>query len=478
MKILLIVPNIESFDHMPCLSIAYLKGFLNSKKKHESIIVDLAFNRNNWKEHIVNKINFHKPDIIGFSVLSFNYPFALKIAKYIKKRFKIKIIFGGVHAILAPEDVIENKEVDIVCIGEGEQVLQELLDHELNCEKVKGLWYKKNGQIVKNQKRKLIENLNNLAFPDFSDFDIKHYFKINHNHFPIMASRGCPFSCTYCSNHALRRRLDGNYVRFRNVDNVLKEIELRVKQYKDKGIRFLYFFDDTFILKKNFVIKFCNKFKENGFHKIIGWTANVRANLVTDDIIKIMKNAGCYETRMGVESGNDYILTEVYNRNMTTLQLLDAFRIIKKNGMQLRLDFIYGAPYETLSMMDESYELAKKSKADNVFFAKLYPFPGTEIKKICENEKTINYDLNFKAKGMPPVEKTKYVTNTQMNDFKNKINKWQTTNYFREGFQLKGFKFLSDIALFLIYTKFKYDLEFNQIFRWNVRNYKLEKLSK
>lgn len=77
---------------------------------------------------------------------------------------------------------------------------------------------------------------------------------------------------------------------------------------------------------------------------------------------------------------------------------------------------------------------------------------------------------------MPPVEKTKYVTNNQINDFKNKINKWQASNYIKEGFKLKGLKFLSDIAIFLIYTKFKYDLEFNQIFRWNIRNYKLDKI--
>lgn len=474
MKILLIVPNIESFDPMPCLSVAYLKGFINSKKKHFANIVDLAFNRKNWQEYIKNKINLYKPDIIGFSVLSFNYPSALKIARYIKKNYKIKIIFGGVHAILSPEDVIVNDEVDIVCTGEGEYLLQELLDNNLKCDKIKGVWYKKNGKIIKNTKRKLVENLDVLAFPDFSDFDIKHYFKVNHNHFPIMASRGCPFSCTYCSNHALRKQLIGKYVRFRSINNVLKEIEIRINQYKKLGLEFLYFFDDTFILSKDFVKEFCFKYKQKNYYKIIRWTANVRANLVTDNIIKMMKKAGCYEARMGVESGNDYILNDVYNRNMTRDQLLKAFKIIKENDVQLRLDFIYGAPSETLSMMEDSFDLAKNSKADNVFFAKLYPFPGTEIKKICEEEKTINYNLDFKSKGMPPVEKTKYVTNAQINDFKNKINKWQAKKYIKEGFQLKGIKFLWDILIFLIYNRYKYDLESNQIFRWNVRNYKLE----
>jgi len=476
MKILLIVPNIESYDPMPCLSVAHLKGYINSKNKYEAKIVDLAFNRKNWKEHLTKKITLEKPDIIGFSVLSFNYPGALQIARHIKKHFKIKIIFGGVHVILDPEEVIENDEVDIICTGEGEEALQELLDNNLNCEKIEGIWYKQDGEIIKNNRRKLVENLDSLALPDFSDFDIERYFVVNHNHFPIMASRGCPFSCTYCSNHALRKRLLGKYVRFRSVDSVIEEIETRVKQYQSKGLKFLYFFDDTFILSEDFVKEFCEKFKDKGFHKIIKWTANVRANLVTDKIIKTMKDAGCYEARMGVESGNNYILNKVYNRNMTSEQLLKAFKIIKENGVQLRLDFIYGAPTETLDMMEESFELAKRSQGDNVFFAKLYPFPGTEIKKVCEAEQTLHDNIDFKTKGMPPVEKTKYVTESQFNNFKNQISMWQLKKYIGDGLQLKGLKFFWDVLIFLLYYKHKYDLEYNQIYRWNVRNYKLEKL--
>ena len=126
--------------------------------------------------------------------------------------------------------------------------------------------------------------------------------------------------------------------------------------------------------------------------------------------------------------------------------------------------------------MDESFELARQSKGDNVFFAKLYPFPGTEIKKICEDEHTIDDKINHNIEGMPPVKRTKYVTIRQFNKFKSKISKWQTKNYLSEGFHLKGLLFICDILIFLLYLKHKYGLEMNQIYRWNVRNYKLEKL--
>ena len=476
MKVLLIVPNINSHDLMPCLSVATLKGFINEKTEHKAKIVDLVFHRKDWKKYLEKKIRDEKPDIIGLSVLSFNYPEALQIARLIKENFDIKVIFGGIHLILSPEETIENDEVDIVCTGEGEEVLKELLDNNLNCRNVKGIWYKQNGKIIKNENRKLIENLDTLSFPNFEDFDLERYFVLNHNHLPIMGSRGCPYSCTYCSNHALRKKLEGKYVRFRSVDNIMEEIELRINQYYEKGMRFLYLFDDTFILHKDFVSEFCNKFKEKGLHKKIKWTANVRANLVTDDIIKIMKDAGCYEARMGVESGNDYILNRVYKRNMTKKQLINAFKIIKKHDMQLRLDFIIGAPYETLEMMEESFELAKQSSADRVFFAKLYPFPGTEIKEICEKEQSIEKNIHFKEKGMPPVDRTKFISQKQLNAFARKIRIWQMQRRLHEGFSLKNIFFLWDVLIFLLHYKHKYDLEQNQMYRWNIQRYKLHKL--
>jgi len=477
MKILLVVPNIKSYDVMPCLSVASIKGFIKEKTRHEAKIIDLIFNKKNWKNYISKRISEEKPDLIGFSVLSFNYPEALEIAQYIKENFDIKIIFGGIHVILSPQEVIEKAEVDIVCTGEGEFVLKDLLDESLNCKNIEGVWYKENGKIIKNKNRRLIENLDELPFPDFDDFELKKYFPLNHNHLPIMGSRGCPYNCTFCSNHALKKKLDGKYVRFRTVDSVIEEIELRIKQFFNEGMKFLYFFDDTFILHKDFVDEFCKKFKKKGFHKKIKWTANVRANLVDDDVIKKMKDAGCYEVRMGVESGNDYIRNSVYNRNMSNEQLVNAFKIIKKHDLVLRLDFIIGAPYETLEMMEESFDFAKQSGGDRIFFARLYPFPGTKIKDVCEKEQTIEKNTRLGDGGMPPIDKTKFVTKKQIKRLFRNINWWQGQRYFNKGFKLKGYKFLFDLILFLIYYKHKYNLEMNQIYRWNVQRYQLGILS-
>ena len=476
MKVLLIVPNIRSYDIYPCVSVAALKGFISEKTSHQARIVDLVFHKKNWRQYISNIIQEEKPDLVGFSVLSFNYPDALEIAGFVKEKFGLKIIFGGVHVILSPEEVIEKEVVDIICVGEGEEVLKDLLDNSLDCAIVKGIWFKRNKRVTKNKPRMLIQELDLLPFPDFGDFELERYFPMNHNHLPIMGSRGCPYDCTFCSNHALKKKLDGNYVRFRSVDSIIAEVEQRIHQYQNKGMKFLYFFDDTFILQKEFVDGFCKKFRDKEFDRIIKWTANVRANLVTDDVVKTIKDAGCYEMRMGVESGNDFIRNDVYGRNMSEKQLVNAFRIIKKHGVLLRLDFIIGAPYETIEMMEETFDFAQRSDGDNIFFARLYPFPGTEIKKICEKEAMIEQDDSLGEKGMPSVKNTSFVSENQINGLFRRIVRWQGRRYFDRGFRLRGLNFLLDIIIFLVYYKYRYLLEMNQIYRWNVQRYLLKDL--
>ncbi|MDO8528349.1 MAG: radical SAM protein [Nanoarchaeota archaeon] len=478
MKLVLIEPNIQGYALMPTMSLAILKSYINEKSRHNARVIDLIFHKKNWKEYLSEQIKELKPDLIGMSVLSFNYLAALEIAKFIKEKFGTKIIFGGVHVILSPEEVIENKDVDIICTGEGEEVLKNLLDKKLNCKDVKGIWYKKEEKIIKNQKIKLIENLDSIPFPDWSDFDLKKYFLISGNNLPIMGSRGCPYQCTYCSNHALRENLIGKYVRFRSVDNIIEEIELRIKQYHNKGFKYLFFYDDTFIMYRDFVLEFCRKFKEKGFHKKIKWNVNVRANLVTDEIIKAMKDAGCYEVRMGVEAGNDYIRNEIYKRNMSEKQIFDAIKIIKKYGLQLRLQFIIGAPYENLDMMNESFEMAKKSEADYVLFPVLIPLPSTKMKELCEEEGVIERKKFKSSHEMftNPVVRTKFVSRKEIKNFVNKIRMYQVKKYFLEGLKLRGLIFVKDSLIFFVYYKRKYDLEIDNIFRFTINKYKLEDL--
>ncbi|MCL5018802.1 MAG: B12-binding domain-containing radical SAM protein [Candidatus Pacearchaeota archaeon] len=481
MRILLVEPNIEGYALMPSMALATLKSFINSKTEHKAEIADFIFHKRDWQKYLKHKIEKFRPDLIGFSVMSFDYSQARKMAKFIKRYYDTKIIFGGVHVILMPEQTIKNEEVDIICTCEGEYVLKDLLDKKLNCRNVKGVWYKnEKKEVIKNANRKLIEELDELPFPDFEDYELEKYFLINNNHLPIMGSRGCPYACTYCSNHAIKKKLEGKYVRIRSVDSMIKEIELRIKQYYNKGMKYLFFYDDTFILDKNFVFDFCKAFKEKGFDKKIKWNVNVRANLVTDEIIKTMKDAGCYEVRMGVEAGNNSIRNDLYKRYMTEEQIYNAVRIIKKYGLHLRVQFIVGAPYDTIETMNESYVMAKKINADYTLFPILMPLPETEIKDICEKENLIEKKGFRDSYTMftSPVSRTKYATMTEIKRVVNKVRNYQIKKAFLEGVRMKNIKFFLDLFLFLVYYKRKYDLEIDNAFRFTVNKYYLEKISK
>ena len=474
MKVLFIEPpSSTSISMLPPISLPVLKGFIKNKTTHEAKILDLVFHGEDWQVRVLEEIKKERPNLIGFSMLSFNYQPILEIARFIKQHTTIPIIAGGVHAILSPEEVIWNHEIDIVCIGEGEYVLKELLDHSLDCSGVEGIWYKKKGKIIKNNPRQLLTNLDLLAFPDFDDFDIQKCLFIYNNHLSIMASRGCPYSCSYCNNHALRRTLKGTYVRFRSVEHVIEEIDVRIKQYYDKGFRYFYFFDDTFILNKDYVMEFCRQFKERGFHKLLRWNVNIRANLVTNELMRTLKDAGCYQVRMGVESGNQYIRNTVYNRGMTDQEIYDAVDCIKKNNLQLRVYFMVGAPQETVEMMQESLQMAETLDADEVFFGVLYPLPGTDILKVCENEHVLEV-RNGSSYEVASVKKTKFASAAQLRRFLRQVTHWQMRHYIQDGLKLRGPLFIVDCLRFLLSYKKQYHFEMDQLFRWNVQRYKLK----
>jgi anaerobic magnesium-protoporphyrin IX monomethyl ester cyclase len=474
MKVLFIEPPTStSISMLPPISLPVLKGFIKMRTTHEAKILDLVFHGDDWQQHVLDAIKKERPDLIGFSMLSFNYRTILAIARLIKQHSPIPIIVGGVHAILSPEQVIWNHEIDIVCIGEGEYVIKELLDNQLDCSKVDGIWYKKRGKIIKNLPRQLITNLDGLAFPDFDDFDVQKCLFIYNQHLPIMASRGCPYSCSYCNNHALRKTLKGTYVRFRSVENVIEEIDVRIKQYYDKGFRYFYFFDDTFILNKDYVLKFCKQFKEKGFHKLIRWNVNIRANLVTHELMKTMKDAGCYQVRMGVETGNQHIRNAVYNRGMTDQEIFHAVDIIRKSHLQLRLYFMVGAPQETVEMMQESLKMADILNADEVFFGLLYPLPGTDILKVCQNEHILEVKEEPSSFEIVPIKKTKYASSAQIRRFLRQVNRWQMEHYITDGMKLRGPLFVVDCLRFLLFYKKQYHFKNDQLFRWNVQRYKL-----
>lgn len=477
MKLLLIEPNIDGRVGEPPLNIALLKSFINDTSSHRAKILDLTFSKKNWKQKVMQELSETKYDLVGITCLTFNYWQALQVARHVKDMFNSPIIFGGVHPILMPDQVIQNDVVDMVCVGEGENTLRDILDNKLDCRNINGIYYKENGAVVKKEQNTLIEDLDSLPFANWDDYEMEKYYRVNVNHMSIMASRGCPYSCTYCCSHVMRKTLRGRWVRFRSAENVIEEVKYRIKKYYDRGLRFFQFNDDTFIADRKFVYGFCELYKKNGFHKKILWTANVRANLVDDEIIKTMKSAGCYEAGMGVESGDEFIRNKIYKRNMSMDQIMNAVNIIRKNGLQLHVPIIIGSPYDTVEIMKNNLQLAKKIDAECTLFPVLMPLPRTEIRELCEREGLIEDD-SFKTSHFMhtrPVMRTKYADRRQVTSIVKKARRYLIRKYLKEGLVKKGFVFIWDMIMFMAYYKPLLKLENDNAWKFTIHKYNLER---
>lgn len=377
MRILFIFKSIE------WLGIEYLSAALE-KAGHQT---DLAFEiglegtfyfHSNKKDHtsIIEKVEAFKPDMVLFSSTTNLFPWVKEVACEIKSHYPVPIIVGGIHATIQPARVIADKNIDMVCLGEGEEAIVELankVSQGQDYHHTRNLWCKIENTIVKNKVRPLIANLDQLPFPNK---DIFYQYGCFTDRLYLMTSRGCPYTCTYCFNHQLQelyKETGCKYVRRRSVDSVIEELKIYKNKYKMKSV---HFYDDTFILNQEWITEFSIKYK-----KEVGvpFYCLVRANLVTEEIIRALKEAGCVCVGMGIESGNDYIRNHILKRNMSNSQIHEAAKIIKENKIKLVTFNIFGIPGETTKEMLDTMRINLKIKPNSLFTYTFYPFPGTDL---------------------------------------------------------------------------------------------------
>ncbi|UCD07815.1 MAG: B12-binding domain-containing radical SAM protein [Candidatus Aenigmatarchaeota archaeon] len=359
------------------------------KNGHEcDILIDCL------EKDLTCKIKSIKPYIIGFSITTTRYSWMIDLAKMVKSKFKIPILVGGPHPTFFPE-IINEDFIDIVCIGEGEYAILELLDKLENGEdinNIKNLWVKEGRKIFRNQIRNLIEDLDSLPYAD-RDLYKKYTLLRNQNTDVFMASRGCPYNCTFCFNKRYNNlyRGKGKILRRRSILSLINEIKRIVSN--NRNVNYLIFLDDTFILgPRNWFIEFLTKYK----HEIgLPFSITARADLVDEEIIKILKEAGCNSIRMGIESANPYLREKVLKKEITNKQIEYATKVIKNNKIKLQLYNILGTPGETLDTALETYELSYKLHPHYAWCSLMQPYPGTEIMEIAKEQKLIREDYGF-----------------------------------------------------------------------------------
>jgi len=344
------------------------------------------------EKDLIKSILKYNPDIIGFPCTTGSHQWGMSLAKKLKKKLNFVCVFGGPHPTFFPE-IINDPNVDIVSIGESEYAFLELVEALEKKEKItniKNLWVKKNGKIYKNEVRPLIQDLDELPFPDRALY-YKYSFLADNETKTFISGRGCPYQCTFCFNHTYMNMYSGKgkYVRKRSVDNVIKEILSVKAKYR---LKTLFFADDTFIIDKKWLKEFCMRYrKEVG----LGFFCGARADLVDEETVKMLKYAGCYMVTIGIESGNEYIRNQVYKKGVSNEQIIKAGRLFKKYGIKTRSTNIFCAPDENISRVWETIKINIVAKINYPFSSLFQPYPKTKITEYAYEKGYLDSNFNY-----------------------------------------------------------------------------------
>jgi len=324
-----------------------------------------------WSE-IQREISRFQPDLVGISVLTVKVPSALRVAPLCRVAGrKIPVVVGGEHSTARPEDLLKDDNVDFAVRGEGEQTMCELvetLDSGGQLERIDGLSFKSGDRICHNKDRSLIENLDSLSIPYRDALANKETYR------PvdfglIMGSRGCSYQCAFCPNQSLW----GRRVRFRSISGIVKEIKSVKETYSTD---YFSFRDYSFSINLEWTIELCKRMREEKLD--IKWECTTRPDLVNEEVISMMKNAGCTTVRIGIESGSERILNEI-RKDLSLKEIKAAARILNRHNLYWAAYFMFGLPSETKEDIEKTLALIDEIDPPFVTMARYTPIPGSEM---------------------------------------------------------------------------------------------------
>lgn len=384
MNILLIRPkfsgNFAEYTTPP-LGLAYLAAVLETKN-HKVIILD-GWIQNLDDNFLKKTIAEFEPKLIGLTGLTVNIIQTFEMAEKIKQEFpQIPIIFGGPHASMDPVGTLKNiSSIDLVCIGEGEDTILDIIDYfsgEKKLEDIPGIYYRKKDEIAGNAPRELIKDLDKIPLPARHLLPMEMYTPSpkEHKNFPgtdIITSRGCPYNCAFCF-----KQVFGNKYRAHSPEYIIEEIKYLVKNY---GIKDLFFRDDTFTVDYDRVKKICELIKKENIQ--ITFTTLARVDRVDYDLLRQMKDAGCWKILLGIESGNQKSL-DLLRKGITIEQIKKAVENCRKLGIETDGFFMIGIPEETKADAINTINFAKKLKLDFAQFYICTPYPGTYLYELAK----------------------------------------------------------------------------------------------
>ena len=406
MNILLISPKYDSYVVAPHLGLGYLSSCLK-KKGHNVKVLDglreeISYDPKDW-------------NLVGVTAMSTYFPECCKIVEEAKS-FGLKTIIGGPHIICDPEQSLIDSKADYAAAGEGERTMSQLAAG-IEPELVEGLVYWKDGKPIRsnpnlqhlikekkmyttkigNQSRDFQIDIDDFGEPDWSSIDPRSYTKtVPHGMIykslplaPIITTRGCPYSCIYCSAPITA----GKRMRYRDPVKVVDGIEMLIKNF---GVKEIQIEDDNFTLKRTHTVAICEEIIKRNIKINWGLPNGVRIDKLDPDLLRLMKKSGCYQMSLGIESANQRILDLIKKRLNKDL-VRKTVQDIKNAGIEAVGFFMIGFPTETKSEIKETIDFACSLELDRANFTKATPLPGTELYNIWIEKYATNKKIDWKT---------------------------------------------------------------------------------
>lgn len=363
------------YHKLPSLGIGYIAALLE-KKGYDVSIIDKTLHFNE-ADRLVKEILEKNPDVLGFYCVSENYKFILQILQHVKeKRPQTITVIGGPHVYGLPETSVRPECVDFGIYGEGEHSFLELVESNFDVTRypfIKGLIYKADNKVHVNSLA-LVHNLDDIPFPArhlYPPLDRYIPSIVTYKKLPatgMLTSRGCASKCTFC--HSGKGELK---LRFHSPEYVIEEIK---HLQKDFNIQEFFIFDDTFVAHRKRAIQICEEIIRNNLN--ISWSCNVKVTYLSEELLKIMRRAGCWLLQVGVESGNQDILN-IMKKGITLEQVRKSCETAYKLGFHIKAFYIIGNAGETVQTINDTINFMVSLPVHYASINLMTPLPGTEL---------------------------------------------------------------------------------------------------
>lgn len=334
------------------------------------------------------RIATFRPDVIGFYAVATEFDYVLSVARFIRAIApKSFLLIGGPHVTLCPETA-SAEPFDAVCIGEGErptlEVVTELAQGRVPSH-IQNLWLRRGSEVQKNPTRPFLRDLDGLPFPDrlpWLEFVSRPVSRP-----ALLLGRGCPFACTYCSNHALKRISEGCYVRMRSADSIIAEIVDMIDWYRLPDPPEIYLEVETFALDLEWTLELCRRLRELNDHLAVplsyGVNLRVLHGLQTAELFAAMAAAHFAFVNIGLEVGSERVRREVLRRDYSNEDVVQTVAAARRHGLRVYFYNMIGLPGETRAEHQETIRMNRLCRPDGHMTSIFFPYPGTELHRRC-----------------------------------------------------------------------------------------------